>query len=71
MGAYKKEQIENDFDVATKGLMCRNIIKIRYVAMKILEESPDNEFRDFAISHLLQAAEELAMAHRLKKRKKS
>ena len=65
MGAYKREQIENDFKIATKGFTNRYIIKIRYAAMKILEDSPDNKCRDFAISHLLQAAEMLANAYNL------
>lgn len=64
MGAYKRDQIFNDFRIATKGLTSRDIIFIEYVAVKILENNPDNNFRDFAISHLLKAAEMFAYAHR-------
>lgn len=56
---YKREQIENDFQIATKGFTNKDIEKIKYIAIAILENSPDNKYRDFAISHLLQTVEML------------
>lgn len=61
MGCYTKKQLPSDFDIATKGFKCKNTSAIKSLAIKILNESPENKCRDFAISHLLQAAEKLSM----------
>ena len=66
MGAYKIDQIEQDFQTVTKGFIRYNI-ELCNISKRILEEVPDNKGRDFAISHLIQAAEMLSNAYILNK----
>ena len=63
MGVYKLEQIGNDFHNVTHGITDQNITDMRTCAIRIIRDGPDNASADFAISHLLQAAEMLACAH--------
>ena len=63
MGVYTIEQIKKDFNTVTKGVVASDIQLVELVAIKIIDDSPDNEARDMALSHLLQAAEMLSVAH--------
>lgn len=63
MGVYKKDSINSDFDIASQKMP--NIVnKLLAVDAKIiLAMVPDNDARDMAISHLLQAASMVAYAY--------
>jgi len=57
MGVFKKDTIQNDFKVASKGRFFPVGSFISECAELILDFVPDNEARDMAISHLLSATE--------------
>ena len=58
MGAYTIDKIENDFEVSARPYAHNESVRMLVEASKkIMSEIPDNQARDFAISHLLQAAD--------------
>lgn len=57
MGAYEIEKIDNDFEIASKNFDWPAVKLMSITAKAILDTMPDNQARDMAISHLLQAAE--------------
>ncbi len=61
MGAYTMDEIKGDFRVVAEGDMSGSILEMQDVAIKVLENDPDNMLRDMAISSLLQAAGFIAM----------
>ena len=57
MGSYNLEEIDKDFEVASKGAGWATVNLMALTAKKILKTMPDNAERDMAISHLLQATD--------------
>lgn len=56
MGAYKLENIRHDFEVATKGRWAGDTETLLEISYRLIRDWPDNQSKDMAISHLLQAA---------------
>jgi len=63
MGAYKEENIDSDFRIASKDINSPLIYQITANAKTTLLTVPDNKSRDMAISHLLQACEMIVNAY--------
>lgn len=57
MGAYKIDQICQDFDIVMKGLNNKITENMKLIAIEILQSLPDNQGRDLALANLLYTAE--------------
>ena len=60
MGAYKLDSIRHDFEVATRNVWCGHTETLLEISRRLLAGWHDNQAKDMAISHLLQAAGMLA-----------
>jgi len=60
MGEYELKDIRREFELATKNVWCGHTETLLEMASRLIAEWPENQAKDMAISHLLQAAEMLA-----------
>ena len=69
MGAYTKNRLRKDFEIASKGISLMCNLQIEIIAANILDNAPDNTARDMAISHLLGAVEMISSAYLIRNQK--